>query len=583
MSRILKNIIHSIILIYFLFGIIQAQNRELELNNLHHSQLHMAGFQIKSDKIVNIKAVGSGADKAISNLKNPHADISNMYAYAWIINAKSRKMVWRMTVDNTRQKGWSDLSREFDGSVHLDAGIYEVYFSAVEPEFWNTRDGFFSFKNLLEKLLQRNNDWENQAREWMLKISNIDGVFDAQEIKKIKNKLKGKIIIDLTEIRNKQEISSGFTLKEPAKLNIYAIGEGFDDKMYDYGWIINADTWKKVWSMEEDETEHAGGAAKNRMINEDIEFEAGSYLVKYTSDGSHSYEKWNSNPPYDPAAWGIIVRPGDDKDFDPSICIKLPKESVQPIISLTKIGDYAYKEQMFSISRPTRLRIYALGEGRSGDMFDYAWITNAQNGKIVWKMEYKETKHAGGASKNRLFEDIIKLDSGEYIVHYQSDDSHSYEEWNNKKPQNPEMWGITLYPVGDRNAISLEAEEKVRNNIIAQIVRVGDDEHIRKEFYIDEKTEVRVYCIGEGDSDEMYDYGWIEQAETGRKVWKMKYKHTDHAGGAQKNRVADKVITLEEGKYRIHYRSDDSHSFYEWNDKAPYDQKNWGITLYKID
>ena len=175
------------------------------------------------------------------------------------------------------------------------------------------------------------------------------------------------------------------------------------------------------------------------------------------------------------------------------------------------VGDYAYKEKSFEVTKPTSIRIYAIGEGRSGDMFDYGWISDANTGEIVWKMRYRDTQHAGGASKNRLFQGVIELKPGQYIVHYQTDDSHSYEEWNSRPPQDPEMYGISIYPMNDRENIKFIPRQAIKSNdILAQLTKIGDEEHVRKQFQLDRTTRIRIMCIGEGDWDEMYDYGWIE-------------------------------------------------------------------------
>ena len=55
------------------------------------------------------------------------------------------------------------------------------------------------------------------------------------------------------------------------------------------------------------------------------------------------------------------------------------------------------------------------------------------------------TFHAGGGKKNRMVNTSIVLDAGTYTLHYKSDDSHSFGDWNTDPPDDPTMWGITLY------------------------------------------------------------------------------------------------------------------------------------------
>ena len=77
----------------------------------------------------------------------------------------------------------------------------------------------------------------------------------------------------------------------------------------------------------------------------------------------------------------------------------------------------------------------------------------------------------------------------------------------------------------------------------------------------------------------MFDYGWIESAETGKAIWEMKHGETAHAGGAGKNRKVDTVVMLPAGKYRLRYKADDSHSYDNWNSLPP-DVNFWGIAVY---
>ena len=122
-------------------------------------------------------------------------------------------------------------------------------------------------------------------------------------------------------------------------------------------------------------------------------------------------------------------------------------------------------------------------------------------------------------------------------------------------------------------------EDLTKLHLIAQIVRVGDSEDKTVEFTLPREQSVRVFSIGEGQGGEMFDYGWIESVETGKTVWEMKEPLTTHAGGAGKNRQVDSVITLPAGKYKLRYKSDDSHSFDNWNSLPP-DINFWGIALY---
>ena len=172
------------------------------------------------------------------------------------------------------------------------------------------------------------------------------------------------------------------------------------------------------------------------------------------------------------------------------------------------------------------------------------------------------------------------------MVYYQTDDSHAYGEWNDDRPYDEDSYGITVMGAGNdfsmNNVAKFEESDK-EEGIIVQLIRVRNNRNVSEEFSLDKPTHVRVYCIGEGTGGDMADYGWIENARTHDIVWEMTYRSTEYAGGARKNRVYDRRILLDKGKYVAHYETDDSHAFGEWNNDPPEDRTHWGITIYKDD
>jgi hypothetical protein len=387
----------------------------------------------------------------------------------------------------------------------------------------------------------------------------------------------------MTNVGESKNLKKGFSLKKQIRVRLYAIGEGWEGEMFDYAYIVDANTRERIWEMNYKNTEHAGGALKNRMIKDKITLNEGNYIVYYQSDLGHSYGNWNANPPYDPEFWGFTMN-GEGDNFDKNLIYKYEESKGEVIVSLNRLGDYEEVFEGFTLDKPMNVRIYAIGEGRNGEMFDFGWIENARSGQRVWEMKYRETQHAGGAEKNRRFDDVIHLDKGSYLAFFRTDDSHSYSDWNATAPLDPEGWGMTLYTVtkGDERYVE-KYDPDDDKNILVQIVRVGDDEEREKKFTLNRDRDIRIYAIGEGDRDEMYDYGWIEDYNTGRTVWRMLYRETRNAGGARKNRLFDGMIRLKRGTYVVHYVSDSSHSYGDWNQPPPRDRRSWGITIYTFN
>jgi len=98
-----------------------------------------------------------------------------------------------------------------------------------------------------------------------------------------------------------------FRLDKTTRVRIYAVGEGQNREMVDYGWIEDARSGNVVWEMTYGMTFHAGGGRKNRMVNMTFLLDKGEYVLRYRSDDSHSFNAWNVDPPDDPAYWGITV------------------------------------------------------------------------------------------------------------------------------------------------------------------------------------------------------------------------------------------------------------------------------------
>jgi hypothetical protein len=261
------------------------------------------------------------------------------------------------------------------------------------------------------------------------------------------------------------------------------------------------------------------------------------------------------------------------------------------LVQLDRRRNSTYSETGIRVKQPVRLQVVSLGEiDRGRERFvDYGWIEDRRTHKRVWDMSASRSRPAGGADKNRKTEEVIELTPGDYAVCYVTDGSHAFGDWNADPPNEPELWGIHVAYVGkeiDRSRVE-QIDLAPDDNVLAAIVMVGDDARAGKEFTIAEPTTVRIIALGEGLQGRMWDYGWLRRHDSslgkGVLVWRMHYEDTTHAGGADKNRRADVLVDLEPGEYEVHYRSDDSHSFREWNDAPPDDPHLWGITVYRTD
>jgi len=556
-----------------------SQNKLAEIRDISPEEISFEGFRLDRDQEIEIEAVGFHPKRS-----------GHMFTHAWILNAGTRELVWDLEDAATDRRSRKLI--DYKDSVRLPEGEYEVYF-ATFPFHAMQRDGWGNFwERIFEDIFDEKDrsdvyeEFKDELRELNIVVRGKGRHHPKGEIEELHGTFKQDAFVSWTRLKNDENLRQGFRLDRPVEVSIYAIGEMTPKETFDYSWIVNSRTREKVWKMTYRASEHAGGAKKNRVVSDVITLQEGEYVAAFVSDDTHSYDRWNQPPPYDPTFWGMTIRVTDPKMmryveiFDYQ---DLPRSDV--IVELTRLRDNEFKTKGFTLTRDLDLHIYALGEGTKKQMADYGWVIDTKTRNKVWQMDFRSTEHAGGASKNRLFDGVIPFREGSYVVYYVTDGSHCYWEWNSAAPHDRESWGITVSAADDRfDPDDVVPYEPVNDrSTLVQLTRIGDHERERARFTLEEDSEVRVYSIGEGKDGKMYDYGWIENANTRRVVWEMTYRMTEHAGGITKNRLYDDVIFLRKGDYIVYYETDGSHSVTHWSGAPPFDPVNWGITLYLVD
>ncbi len=556
-----------------------------DMRGLAPRQVRSQSFTLPVAQDVRIEAIGAESAKGADRISSVTAMLQRdarravppWSGNAWILDANTRKVVWELSSSATNRNARG--AREFDGSVHLAAGSFTAYYAAFpDGDFWSDEEG----------KARANPKWhafgDEPVDQFKLVVRGNGQPLNANDAERLRQSAAASAVVLLRGTSAEQFQQAGFILSKPTEVEVSVEGEAREDGEFDYGWIINADTRAKVWAFTYRESEPAGGADKNRVARIDRVLPAGRYAAFYATDDSHDPSQWNTQPPHDPDAWGlrIGVTHAEDRATVKSFAYEHVPESAT-IVALTGIGNSMSRKRGFTLTRPMDVRVYAIGEGRGGRMFDYGWITSAGSHTHVWEMRYDETEPAGGDRKNRLADTTLHLQPGSYVVHYISDDSHSAEEWNAAAPADGRHWGITVLAAQgalDRAAVA-PYEEKGDPSILAQLTEIRDNDQVRKRFTLAAESDVRIYAVGESSGRDMADYGWIEDARTGRRVWEMTYRITEHAGGAAKNRRFDGTVRLPAGEYVVQYETDGSHSFGDWNAAPPDDPEMWGITVYR--
>ena len=118
---------------------------------------------------------------------------------------------------------------------------------------------------------------------------------------------KGNTLAQIVKVVDYQNLRKEFKIDKQTEVMIVAAGEGDNTNklMYDYGWVIGGKS-DTVWSQSNFKNSfYMGGANKNRITVGIITLHKGDYTLRYKSDDSHSYGKWNAAPPPDSTLWGI--------------------------------------------------------------------------------------------------------------------------------------------------------------------------------------------------------------------------------------------------------------------------------------
>ena len=559
--------IYAVVSIISVFSFSTFAQEVLKVGNVYPGEVEMGGFNLSQDAVIEIEGEGASFDKWDNYLEY----------YAWILRTDTRKVVWESKNSDDYSK--HDGEYDFDSEIELNAGNYEVYYTGgrASNNYSISINGIGIIQDLFDR---KKSDIKKYKNQFYISIFGDETPIKIVDPVKMVNE-RENAIVSFTRVGDSETLQKGFSLSAKTKINIYGVGEGIRCEFYDFGYIYDVTNNKRVWMFNCKDGEYAGGGKKNIVEKAEITLPKGSYEVHYKSDDSHSYDEWNVLPPNDPQYWGIVVSVSSSKDKSNIIPFQT-KDIVKPIIDITKVEEDEFLSQGFTLSKNIKIRVMGLGEGRK-DFSDYGWIENANTKEIVWKMTSKNSVYAGGAKKNRIADDIINLDAGNYIAYYITDDTHNYDDWNSAPPFEEDKWGITIWTLNkkDRAFVKLfDAKNFVNKNIIVELTKVGDDEDLAKNFKIPNYSKVRVIAIGEGVRGEMDDYAWITD-ENGYTIWKMKYKETSHAGGSKKNRIFNSEIKLKAGNYKLHYKSDDSHSYEEWNASPPDSPQMYGVTLLR--
>lgn len=421
----------------------------LSLKDAKATEVQSQGFTLPQDMKIHVFAKGGSAGEG------------TFFAYGWILNAATREVVWQMDGRTSKREGVFQVA---DTYLTLPKGSYEAYYSnhgfaqrsfisfsnrnidrRPRPSHEDHGDSHerWLFQGMLQGLSGGSAAWERRVGNFGMEVYLPGG--ETARVQTFKAPLAWKNeVIALVPDKDRGRWTASFHVKRAVSLHVYAQGEyAGDDEFADHGWILDAQTRRPVWELNRAKAQYGGGAKKNRRQVETLRLPPGNYIATYATDGSHSPADWNSAPPCDPLRYGLIL--SLPSDTDRAQVVLAPAPDLGPALAeLIRVGNHRNERAPFTLQTPAKVRVYALGEGDEDEMADTAWIEDAQ-GKAVWTMRRDNTQHAGGASKNRVADEVISLPKGTYTLHVRTDGSHSFQRWNDSAPWDGEHYGATVY------------------------------------------------------------------------------------------------------------------------------------------
>src|SRR3972149_1852325 len=98
---------------------------ELVIEDLEPRALETISFSANPQAGVTVEAVGAGLKSG-----------EYLFAYPWIIDARTRQLVWSMAEEITDPVGGSKWLREYDDEITLRSGSYELIYYAGPPYYY---------------------------------------------------------------------------------------------------------------------------------------------------------------------------------------------------------------------------------------------------------------------------------------------------------------------------------------------------------------------------------------------------------------------------------------------------------------
>ncbi len=560
--------------------------------DLNPERLRHEAFRLPRPVRFAIDAVGSYEEAS-----TPVAD-TTMAAYGWIVRRSDGTVVWRMHPPRP-SRGTLVSVRD---TISLEPGIYDAYFASYGDPLVRDpgpRDGSFA-ERFRAALSRGGRSWMGEGGRWRFVVKELTTGAPVAETSGFERdparddtEDDSALVWAARGVSDHERQEHLFQVTAPTRVRVRATTEVTDGIVRDVASIVRLGQSDTVWTIRPEAAVWAGGALKNRRIEDEVALAPGFYRAAFEADRSHAYDDWEANPPFIPWQWGMEVTRLDSAvvSLDPT-ALDFPQ-----IVGFECVGSDEELEQAFTLDQPTDVLLVSVGEIMGGQEYDYGGLDRLEGSggddwSEVWEMDGSNSEPAGGGSKNRRSVTALSLAPGTYRLRYETDGSHDCGDGYNDDAPDGSLWGIVLYaldPSFDPSRVVLEeapeseasGDWKEAPGGLAWIDAVGNDEDRSATFTLDEPGAIHIVAAGELSPTERFDYATLADA-SGETVWDMTWENTEPAGGSSLNRRVDERLRLPAGTYTVRYRTDSRHAFGSLGPDAPDDPSFWGVRVYAV-
>lgn len=229
---------------------------------------------------------------------------SNRYDFATLEHAPAGpgrgSVVWTMDYDRTQPAGGASRNRRETAVVALAPGRYVLRYETDDSH--DCEDGF--------------PDGAPDHPLWGVIVAAASPAFDPAQVRHDRLSeadataqplgVRGPVLAQLARVGPFADREVPFSLDAPGTVRVVAVGELLPSQRLDWGWIED-EQGNVVWTMTRENTQPAGGAAKNRRFDGVLDLPAGAFMLHFRTNEQHDAERFDAPPPSTPDEWGIRV------------------------------------------------------------------------------------------------------------------------------------------------------------------------------------------------------------------------------------------------------------------------------------